>query len=98
MVERVRLIQRALVVGFSLKELGSALGQRDHGAPPCRKVRALMGDRLQALEARLVELTALQDEMRIIANGMSAWPQHRKVTAHDCSICSPAARFWNGPA
>jgi len=29
MVERVRLIQRALVVGFSLKDLGSALGQLD---------------------------------------------------------------------
>jgi DNA-binding transcriptional MerR regulator len=66
MVERVRLIQRALVVGFSLKELGVALGQRDHGAPPCRKVRALMGDRLQALEARLVELAALRDEMQVI--------------------------------
>jgi DNA-binding transcriptional MerR regulator len=66
MTERVRLIQRALVVGFSLKELGSALGQRDHGTPPCRKVRALMGDRLQSLEARLVELAALRDEMRVI--------------------------------
>jgi len=66
MVERVRLIQRALVIGFSLKDLGSALGHRDHGAPPCRRVRALMGDRLQTLEARLVELTALRDEMEVI--------------------------------
>lgn len=66
MVERVRLIQRALVVGFSLKELGSALGRREHGSPPCRHVRALMGERLQALEARLVELTTLRDEMRVI--------------------------------
>ena len=66
MVERVRLIQRALVVGFSLKDLGSALSQREHGAPPCRRVRALMGDRLQALEARLLELAALRDEMQVI--------------------------------
>jgi DNA-binding transcriptional MerR regulator len=67
MVERVRLIRRALVVGFSLKDLGSALGQREHGAqPPCRRVRALMGDRLKALETKLVELAALRDEMRVI--------------------------------
>jgi DNA-binding transcriptional MerR regulator len=66
MVERVRLIQRALAVGFSLKDLGSALSQREHGAPPCRRVRALMGDRLEELEAKLVELAALRDEMRVI--------------------------------
>jgi DNA-binding transcriptional MerR regulator len=66
MVERVRLIQRALTVGFSLKDLTSALGQRERGTPPCQKVRALMGDRLQAVEARLMELEALRDEMRII--------------------------------
>lgn len=65
-VERVRLIQRALIIGFSLKELASALGQRDKGGAPCRRVRGLMGSRLEALEARLVELTALRDEMRLI--------------------------------
>ena len=63
---RVKLIQRALVIGFSLKELASALGQREKGAPPCRKVRGLIGSRLDALEAQLVELTALRDEMRLI--------------------------------
>jgi DNA-binding transcriptional MerR regulator len=65
-VDRVRLIQRALIVGFSLKDLGSALGHREHGTAPCRSVRALMGERLQALEARLEELTTLRDEMQVI--------------------------------
>jgi DNA-binding transcriptional MerR regulator len=65
-VERVRLIQRALMVGFSLKELASALGQRERGSPPCRGVRALVGERLAALERRLEELTGLRDEMRRI--------------------------------
>jgi DNA-binding transcriptional MerR regulator len=65
-VERVRLIQRALTVGFSLKELSSALGQRDRGAAPCQRVRKLIGERLAALDTRLVELTALRDEMRVI--------------------------------
>lgn len=63
-VDRVRLIQRALVVGFSLKELASALGHREQGAPPCGRVRAIVGERLAALERRLDELTNLRDEMR----------------------------------
>lgn len=65
-VERVRLIQRALLIGFSLKELAAVLRQREHGAPPCRRVRTLVGDRLAALEARLLELTELRDEMRAL--------------------------------
>ena len=65
-VERVRLIQRALLIGFSLRELSAALRQRAQGAPPCRRVRTLVGDRLSALEARLSELTELRDEMRVL--------------------------------
>jgi DNA-binding transcriptional MerR regulator len=65
-LERVRLIQRALMVGFSLRELASVLGQRERGSPPCHRVRALVGDRLAALETRLEELLKLRDEMRVI--------------------------------
>jgi DNA-binding transcriptional MerR regulator len=76
-VDRVRLIQRALVVGFSLRELASALGQRDRGAPPCRRVRALVGARLEGLEHRLQDLTALRDEMRIL---LQEWDQRLAET------------------
>lgn len=65
-VDRVRLIRRALVVGFSLQELASALKQRDQGAPPCGRMRALIGERLTALDARLIELAAIRDEMRVV--------------------------------
>jgi DNA-binding transcriptional MerR regulator len=65
-VERVKLIQRALIVGFSLKELATALGQRESGSPPCRRVRNVLSARLTDLDARLVELTAIRDEMRIV--------------------------------
>jgi MerR family transcriptional regulator, Zn(II)-responsive regulator of zntA len=71
-VERVRLIQRALIVGFSLKQLASVLERRDRGSPPCRKVRGLVGERLNALEVRLTELTALRDEMRTILRDWDA--------------------------
>lgn len=65
-LERVRLIQRALVIGFSLRELAGVLRQRERGEPPCGKVRSLVGDRLVALELRLEELTVLRDEMRLL--------------------------------
>ena len=38
-VERVLLIQRALVVGFSLADLKRVLGVRDRGGAPCQSVR-----------------------------------------------------------
>jgi DNA-binding transcriptional MerR regulator len=78
-IERVRLIQRALIVGFTLTELATALGQREKGVPPCQRVRRLVGERLAALDARLVELTALRDEMRVIVND---WDARLAVTPH----------------
>lgn len=66
LVERVLLIQRALSIGFTLKELAGALRLREQGGAPCRKVRALVADRLSALDDRLRDLTVLRDEMRVL--------------------------------
>jgi DNA-binding transcriptional MerR regulator len=63
-VARVQLVQRALLIGFSLKELASVLGHRERGGVPCGRVRALVGERLERLDERLAALTALRDEMR----------------------------------
>jgi DNA-binding transcriptional MerR regulator len=60
---RVHVIQRALAVGFSLKDLSAAFGQRERGGVPCQRVRVLVGERLAALENRLRDLTALRDTM-----------------------------------
>src|SRR5262245_5068158 len=65
-IERVRLIQRALIVGFSLKDLAAVLRHRESGEPPCRRVRALVGERLDGVERRIEELTTLRDEMRLL--------------------------------
>jgi DNA-binding transcriptional MerR regulator len=63
-VQRVLLIQRALVVGFSLADLKRVLTVRDRGGAPCRNVRELIDERLQALDHRIEELLALREELR----------------------------------
>ena len=77
-VERVLVIQRALVVGFSLTDLGRVLKQRDRGGAPCQSVRELVGRHLAGLEHRIEELLALRDELR----GLTAdWDARLKTTA-----------------
>ena len=62
-VARVQLIQRALAIGFSLRDLASVLQQREKGEPPCRRVRAMVGERLATLNRQLTDLAALRDDM-----------------------------------
>ena len=63
-VERVLLIQRALVVGFSLEDLKRVLTTRDGGGAPCRSVRQLAGQHLHELDQRIDQLVSLRDELR----------------------------------
>ena len=63
-LERVLLIRRALAIGFTLAELAPVLRSRAAGRPPCRRVRALAGKKLEELEAQLGELARLRDALR----------------------------------
>jgi MerR family copper efflux transcriptional regulator len=62
-VARVQLIRRALAIGFSLAELERILKERDGGAPPCRSVRTLAGEKLETLDRRIAEMMALRDDL-----------------------------------
>jgi DNA-binding transcriptional MerR regulator len=61
---RVRLVRRALAIGFTLDELARIFKARDRGGAPCREVRALAAAKLSGVEAQLRELVALRDELR----------------------------------
>ena len=63
-VDRIRLIRRALSVGFTLDELAQFLKARARGQSPCREVRALAEKKLDELEGRLTEMLALRDDLR----------------------------------
>ena len=61
---RVQLIQSALSIGFSVSDLAGIFRERERGAAPCRRVRALAAEKLAALEARLRDLQSWRRELR----------------------------------
>lgn len=77
MVDRVRLVRRALAIGFSLEELARILRERDGGAAPCRGVRALAETKLAELDRRIAELQALRGEL---AKVVTEWDERLAVT------------------
>ena len=69
---RVMLIRRALAIGFSLAEVAKILRQRDGGAPPCRNVRALAGEKLADLDRRIAEMLAMREDLERLLAGWDA--------------------------
>jgi DNA-binding transcriptional MerR regulator len=63
-LDRVRLVRRALAVGFTLDELAGILRVRDGGGAPCHEVRTLAASKLAQVESQLSDLIALRDELR----------------------------------
>lgn len=63
-VERVQLAQRALQLGFSLKELSEILRNRDAGGVPCHRVLSLAEEKLSSLGQRIHALQQTHEYMR----------------------------------
>lgn len=69
-LERVRMVRRALALGFSLDELSRIFGERDQGGTPCREVRSLAARKLKEARAKLVELESLCQRLETL---LSDW-------------------------
>ena len=63
-VDRIRLVQNALSVGFTLDELARLLKIREKGGAPCQEVRELAAAKLTYLEEQMRGLAALRNELR----------------------------------
>jgi DNA-binding transcriptional MerR regulator len=63
-VTRLRFVRSAQALGLSLAEIAEVLRIRDYQGPPCAFVAEVLHTHIDALEARLTELTALRDELR----------------------------------
>lgn len=67
-VSRLRFIQRAQKMGFSLAEIAQLLAMRDNPQRARESVRKLTAAKLDEVEAHLKELTLLRNEMRLLLN------------------------------
>ncbi len=67
-LSRLRFIQRAQKMGFSLSEIAQLLAMRDSPQRARESVRRLTAAKLDEVEARLKELTLLRNEMRLLLN------------------------------
>lgn len=63
-VDRVRLVRRALQLGFTLSELSEILKVRDGGGVPCHRVLNLAEEKLHSLEEQIQELRRTQRYMK----------------------------------
>lgn len=75
-VETVQLTQRALQLGFSLKELSEILRIRENGGVPCQRVLGLTEAKLRLVEEQIQELQRTQSYLRELVRD---W---RKKLAH----------------
>jgi DNA-binding transcriptional MerR regulator len=65
-IERVRLVRRALAIGFSLAELARILKVRDAGGVPCKSVHTLAKQKLQSLKEQIADLIRLRGQMESV--------------------------------
>jgi DNA-binding transcriptional MerR regulator len=94
-VQRVRVIQAALELGFSLDELSQIFAMRRAGRAPCRHVRALAGKKLDSLTARIAELQRLRTAL---VRTLAAWDASLDVeTEHPVRLLESLAARASKP-
>lgn len=65
-VERIKMIRRALAVGFTLDEIARIFAERERGKAPCREVYALAAKKLNSVNERIIELEAMRGELETL--------------------------------
>ncbi|MGM0784704.1 MAG: MerR family transcriptional regulator [Pseudomonadota bacterium] len=83
-LERLRFIQRARTLGFSVAEVRDILDHADHGDSPCPMVRDLLAARLPEIRRRIRELQALAARME---QALDAWADMPDGTPDGHSLC-----------
>lgn len=71
-VERVVVVQRALLIGFTLAELADVLKARDAGGAPCQRVYELAQGKLKDIEA---DIEALKRTKRYLQKVLADWDE-----------------------
>lgn len=80
---RVKVIQQALAIGFSLDELKEFFHERAAGRHPCRRVRRLAQAKFDALEQQLAAMLTARAALRaVLENWDQRLEQHKGQPAH----------------
>ncbi len=67
-VERIKLIRRALAVGFTLDEIARIFAERERGNAPCREVYTLAVTKLEDVGKRISEMEVLRAELESLVD------------------------------
>lgn len=62
-LQRIHVIQAAISIGFTLRELVKILQMRDGGGAPCREVHQLAKSKLSQLEERIRQMKAMRKQL-----------------------------------
>ena len=76
-VAAVRIVRRALAVGFTLSELAAQFRVRARGGHPCLEVRNLAQVKLRLVEERLKMMRRLRSDLRRL---LQDWDRRLKAT------------------
>jgi DNA-binding transcriptional MerR regulator len=74
-VERIRVVQNALRIGFTLAELSEVLKARDAGGAPCHRVFQLAQNKLQKVSE---DIRALQETEHYLKKVLKDWQERMR--------------------
>ncbi|MBD3898498.1 MerR family DNA-binding protein [Halomonas sp. ML-15] len=83
-LSRLRFIQRARTLGFSVREIGEILDHADHGDSPCPMVRDMLAARLPEVRAKIARLEELAARMQ---QALDTWADMPDGTPDGHSLC-----------
>ena len=81
---RVVFIRRAQALGLTISDIKSILETSDRGEAPCDRVRALVEERLSAVQEQLSELQIIETR---INQTLTAWSETNEKAPRDGEIC-----------
>jgi DNA-binding transcriptional MerR regulator len=76
-VDRIRMVRRALAIGFTLDELARIFRQRAAGSPPCAHVRDLASRKLAELDERIKAMNAVR---AALSETVRSWDERLQST------------------
>jgi DNA-binding transcriptional MerR regulator len=76
-IDRIRVVRRALGIGFTLDELSRIFRRRAAGKPPCREVYELATRKVAELDERIAAMTAVR---AALSATLLSWEQRLQTT------------------